>query len=165
MSHIPKHPNFSQPDDLNHYLNDTLPSTYCEAFENLRNNNFKIEKILQTRFTGNTLSLYQFQGNDIHKFIVYIHIYSGIHSGDKDLIFGPYDGEIEQEKDLDKYLTQIKSKSHKEDKFRLKINEIKNLTVSKLKEKCNTLNLRKSGSKDNLIFRITQNLFKFNELM
>ena len=150
MANIPKYPQFSEPDNLNQTFSEVLPKCYCESLENLRIDNFKIVKALKTRTTGQTWSFYQFKNNeDVKKYVVHSHIYSGLYYGnDNDLIFGPYDGVIDTQEDLNKYRELISSVTYADDKFRKQIKEINNLTNPKLKEKCTELNLKKIGCKD-----------------
>ena len=171
MSIIPNFPQFVEQTDFTKYFIEKISSCYCEPFHELKTNEYKLSKILATRLTGEVWTLYQFKkGENDFKYIIYLYIYSSQFNGsDNKRIFGYYDGKIEDvfnnKDDFKHYRNLLSDKSYQKDKYRIKINELNKLSLKELKDTCKDLNLKRSGSKEELQFRIFYDLFKLNELI
>ena len=170
MSSVPMFPQFIEQTNFERYFLEVLVNCYCEAFEELKNNNYKLTKILMTKQSGEVWSLYQFSNSqEEKKYIIMRYIYSSQwRLNINHIVFGPFDGVIDTaltDHDFKYYINLFSEESHTKDKFRQQINIMKELKIKDLKEICKDTNLKRSGSKDELVYRICENTFGFKDLL
>ena len=171
MSTILMFPQFVKQTDFKEHFLEVLVNCYCSAFEDLKNNNYKLSKILMTKKAGELWTLYQFSNSDDEKkYIVLRFIYSSQwRLKINHIVFGPFDGVIEtaltSNDDFKHFIDLFCEESHNNDKFRKQINILKELKIKDLKQICKDTNLKLSGSKAELVYRICENTFRFKDLL
>ena len=92
---------------------------------------------------------------------------------DRCKIYGLFDGLIDENIKVndnvnilsDKLKNNLKEQEENENKYSILINEINNLKLLELKNKCKELGLKSSGSKYDLIESILKKLLNYNELI
>ena len=171
MALVPMFPQFVEQTCFEKHFLEVLVNCYCEAFEELKNNNYKLSKILMTKKSGEVWTLYQFSNSEEEKkYIILRNIYSSQWRLQfNNIVFGPFDGVIEtvltDNNDFKHFIDLFCEDSYTNDKFRKQINNLKELKIKDLKEICKDTNLKRSGSKDDLLYRICENTFGFKDLI
>ncbi len=159
---------------IEEFKRSVIQGNYCEIYDKLRLQGFKLISSIITKTPPTFSYLYQFRKNDEYCYIIEEHLYGLQCWGPEDTtrIYGIFNGIIEDElKNIDKskflgMKTENKKISNNEfnSNFRDKFNYLKKLKIPELKTECIKLGLKKSGSKDDLIEKIIYKLFKINEL-
>ena len=183
MANIPKYPNFKEYDDkeINDIFLNILHDSYCKLFLDLKNDDFNINNISSTKNIGSIFYLIEFKKTinyiDEYKFIIYQKIYSSLYNdfeNNRIKIYGIFNGEIKNSLS-DKDIFTMKSEKIKNNminkidlinkEYNKMSEEIYNLKISDLKQKCIELNLKKNGLKLELIENIINYYFNFNNFL
>lgn len=175
MTSLPFYPDFQISSEPKEQLINTALQLYSNQFEKLRVAGYKLTKIFNTKIPGKIWCFYQFNNvnNNNYKYLVELYIYSSklIYCEEKNnprqLIYGSFDGLIDDviknEKNL-KISTYQKNNFYYESNISNVIDNISNLKLQELKNKCEELGLKTTGNKNILIYSILSNLLKFEEL-
>ena len=173
MASVPKFPEFRISNTPNKNLKYTAVKLYSNRFEELRVANYKLSKVIETKVTGEVWTFYQFHNNNSYKYLVKLYIYSSQFShcetenNPRIRIYGPYDGfidEIIKERDNLK-ISKYQSGCSYEPNIYSIIDEIHHLKLRTLKIKCKEMELKVSGSKDELIYSILNKILNLEELI
>ena len=174
MAKVPFYPKFEVSKDPEKLLCNTALTLYSDLFEELRNNNYKLTKVIETKKSGIVFTFFQFYNNNFHKYLIKHYIYSSQYLGnDRYKIYGLFDGLIDESITVndnvdilsDKLKNNIEQQKRSENKYLILINEINNLKLLELKNKCKELGLKRSGSKYDLIESILKKMLNYNELL
>lgn len=174
MAKVPFYPEFEISKEPDKLLFSTALILYSDLFEELKNNNYKLTKAIETKKSGIVFTFFQFYNNNLYKYLIKHHIYSSQYLGnDRSKIYGLFDGLIDENIKVnenvniqsEKLKNNLEEQEKKENKYLILINEINNLKLPELKSKCKELGLKSSGSKFNLIESILKKLLKYNELV
>ena len=171
MAKVPFYPNFEISKEPEILFSNTALTLYSDLFEELKDNNYKLTKVIETKKSGIIFTFFQFYNNNFHKYLIKHHIYSSQYMGDdRYKVYGLFDGLIDQCITLnenvdilsDKLKNNLKEQEKNENKYLILINEINNMKLLELKNKCKELGLKCSGSKYNLIESILKKLLKYD---
>ena len=174
MAKVPFYPEFEISKEPENLLCNTALTLYSDLFEELKNNDYKLTKVIETKKSGIIFTFFQFYNNNLYKYLIKHHIYSSQYLGDdRCKIYGLFDGLIDENIKVndnvnilsDKLKNNLKEQEENENKYSILINEINNLKLLELKNKCKELGLKSSGSKYDLIESILKKLLNYNELI
>ena len=133
-----------------------------------------VKKVIETKKSGIVFTFFQFYNNNSYKYIIKHYIYSSQYLGDNRYkIYGLFDGLIDENIKVndnvdilsDKLKNNLKDQENNENKYLNLINEINDLKLIELKNKCKELGLKRSGSKYELIEYILEKLLDYNKLL
>ena len=171
MARVPFYPKFEISKEPEKLLCNTALQLYSDLFEELKNNDYKLTKVIETKKSGIVFTFFQFYNNDAYKYIIKHYIYSSQYLGsDRYKIYGIFDGLIDESIQNDENVNILSDKlqnnlNNQETKYLNLINDISSLKMSELKDKCKEMGLKRSGLKDSLIESILEKLLNYTELL